>query len=50
MTEQNTNTDAALDGERSIASVTAEKGVSGKADPQKLIILGSLAVGVALFL
>lgn len=50
MSEQNTNTDAVVDGERTIASVTAEKGVSGKADPQKMIILSSLAIGVALFL
>lgn len=50
MSEQNTSTDTVVDGERTIASVTAEKGVSGKADPQKLIILGSLAIGVALFL
>lgn len=50
MSDQNTNSDAALEGERTIASVTAEKGAGRNADPQKRIILASLAMGVAVFL
>ena len=50
MSEQNTNADAVVDGERTIASVTAEKGAGRKVDTQKMVVLASLAMGVAVFL
>lgn len=50
MVDKNASPDAVVDGERTIASVTAEKGSSGNSDPQKILVLASLAVGLVVFL
>ena len=49
MSDENTNAGPVVDGERTIASVTAEKTGRGSGDTQKLIVLGSIIIGVAVF-
>lgn len=49
MSDENTNAGPVVDGERTIASVTAEKTGRGSGDTQKLIVLGSIVIGVAVF-
>ncbi|NSX56800.1 type IV secretion system protein VirB10 [Parasulfitobacter algicola] len=49
MSDENTNTGPVVDGERTIASVTAEKSSRGSGDTQKFIVLGSILIGVAVF-